>query len=77
MMESMGMGGGNIPSMDPGMMMPPPGLDPSMMQGGPNGMPDMEEMEKAMQNLDLDKLGDMMPQIKDMINMMNQVNKKE
>lgn len=67
--------GGTMPEGSlPNMQGPPMGMPPGMenMQ-----MPDMEALQNAMQNMDLSKIEEMFPGMKQMMEMMNQQPKKE
>jgi len=66
--------GGNLPEGSMPNMQGPPMHMPPGMENMP--MPDMEALQNAMQNMDLSKIEEMFPEMKQMMEMMNQ-GKKE
>ena len=61
-----------------GMMGPPPGMEGMMgPPPGMGGMPNMEDMEKMLNNLDVEKLKEMLPQFGKMMEMMEQTQQKK
>ena len=72
---------GMMPPPGMGGMMPPPGMEgmmpPPGMGGMPPGMPNMEEMEKMLSNLDVDKLKEMVPQFGEMMGQIQKANQEK